>query len=148
MNNIKTIKTLERIIKQKVREALRMTSEDIYFFMKASLQNFYMDYDPLVYIRTYAFLESLFVSNIIVKNNAFHCWIGLKDSYLDSVYKGGATGKEVATWSDDPTYKHTHGYTVGGNVRVFNDAWNAVGGIDGTRALFKKNLKKVGLSVK
>lgn len=148
MNNIKNIKTLKRIINRKIHEAVRLTSEDIHYFIFVSLQSFYKDYHPKRYRRTHKFLESLNISKIIVKNNTFHCTIGLNDSYLDYVYDGGATGENVATWADDPSYLHTHGGTVEGRVRVFDDAWTNIGGYNGIKSLLKKNLIQVGLPIK
>lgn len=61
----KNEKELERFILKKCRSALLKAQEEVYKIIKKFLYQFYNEYDPVVYERTYQFLQSLVQSRIV-----------------------------------------------------------------------------------
>ena len=61
----KNEKELERFILNKCRLALLKSQEKVYQIIKQFLYKFYNEYDPVVYERTYKFLQSLVQSRIV-----------------------------------------------------------------------------------
>lgn len=61
----KNQKELERFIMKQSRQALMKAQDKVYEIIKRFLYQFYTEYDPEVYDRTYQFLKSLVQSKIV-----------------------------------------------------------------------------------
>lgn len=90
----KNEKELERFILKKCRLALIKAQEDIYRILKDFLRQFYMDYDPSVYDRTYQLLQSLVQSRIVSDGKGYKAEVYFA---LDNLsYAGGnPSGEQV-----------------------------------------------------
>ncbi len=153
---ITSIAQLKSLLEKRIQQALILTQEEIYDTIQKHLERFYDDYDPVYYERTYQFLNSLIKTNIEQKGNSISCSVQLDEDYLKYHYPGNpgwsgnvpADGIDVATWANDPSHVHTHGYTVSGNVAWWSDAMEELGGRDGILNIMKKNLKAAGVPIK
>lgn len=67
----KNEKELERFILKKSRLALIKAQEEVFKIIKDFLRKFYMDYDPIMYERTYQLLQSLVQSRIISSGKGY-----------------------------------------------------------------------------
>ena len=61
----KNQKQLEHFLMQKSRQALLKAQDKIYSIIKQFVRQFYNEYDPVLYDRTYQLLESLVQSRIV-----------------------------------------------------------------------------------
>lgn len=146
---IKNPGDLIKILEARVSLALRMTQDEIYKAIYEALLEYYHEpvfgggSTPKVYERTYKMLNSIIKTEIVHSGNSFACTVGVDESYLNYTYKGGATGQEVWEWAN----ANTHGGTVKGNLEVWNNAMDNLGGKQGIINLMKQNLKKCGVPV-
>lgn len=146
---IKNPNDLIKILDTRVSQALRMTQDLIYKAIYEALLEYYHEpvfggsSIPKVYERTYKMLNSIIKTEIVHSGNSFACSVGVDESYLNYTYKGGATGQEVWEWAN----ANTHGGTVKGNLEVWNNAMNNLGGESGIINLMKQNLRKCGVPV-
>lgn len=170
---ITSIAQLQKAIEARVQKALQLTQDEIYVVVKKHLVAFYQAKDfphgssegnstwsnePLYYQRTNTFLESLIKTQVVRVGNSLACSVQLDEDYLKYKYPGNpdwpgnvpATGLDVATWANDPSHDHTHGYTVGSRTGVawWSDAMEELGGRQGILGIMKKNLKAVGVPIK
>lgn len=158
---IKNQKDLEKMLNSYLEKALVQTQKIIYKTIDASINEYYSEYEPSLYKRSYKFLESLVQTDIIRKENLFTCEVKIDEDYLTYKYPNTylpnrtinipATGLDVATWANrDESAAGNHGYTVdAGREEGFWDiAIDELGDIPGLIKLFKENLIKAGLPVK
>ena len=165
---ITSIAQLQKAVEARVQKALQLTQNEIYAVVKKHIIAFYQAEDfrhgtewnnvPKVYQRTNTFLESLIKTQVVRVGNSLACSVQLDEDYLKYEYPGNpdwegnvpATGLDVATWANDPSHDHTHGYTVGSRTGVawWNDAMEELGGRQGILGIMKKNLKAVGVPIK
>lgn len=146
---IKNKKDLIKVFKIRVSKALALTQDEICKAVMQSLSNYY--HEPVFngksvpdqYLRTYKFLDSIIKTEVVKLGNNFSCTVGVNDSYLNYTYPGGATGQMVWEWAN----AETHGGTIQGNLEVWNNAIDSIGGKEGIIRLMKQNLKKCGVHV-
>ena len=95
----KNEKELERFILKKCRPALLKAQEKVYQIIKQFLYKFYSEYDPVVYERTYQFLQSLVQSRIVSDGKGYKAEIYFN---LDYAYSTGAnpSGEQVMGAAD------------------------------------------------
>lgn len=146
---IKNPSDLIKILDARVSRALKMTQNEIYKVIQSSLSEYYHEpvfggsSIPKQYERLYKMLNSIVKTDIVCSGNSFSCTVGVDEGYLSYTYPGGATGREVWEWAN----ANTHGGTVEGNLEVWNNAINNLGGEQGIINLMKQNLKKCGVPV-
>lgn len=160
MPAIKNQNELEEALEKYIKIALEKTKKIVYDNIDESINQFYTEYVPIRYQRTYAFLESLVHTDIVKKGNTYTCEVKIDDSYLKYKYPGNsyndnipATGFDVAMWADRQGIGFNggnHGYTVntGRNDGFWNTAIEELGDIPGLVCLFRDNLIKTGLLIK
>ena len=88
-------------------------------------------------------LNSLVKTEVIQSGNEISCRVEVGQDYLNYEYPKGATGLEVWEWANDMT----HGGTVKGKLKVWNDSIDELGGRDGIMRLMKNNLKRCGVPI-
>ena len=146
---IKNPNDLVKILDARVSQALKMTQNEIYKVIQSSLSEYYHEpvfggsSIPKQYERLYKMLNSIVKTDIVRSGSSFICTVGVDEGYLNYTYPGGATGREVWEWANT----NTHGGTVEGNLKVWNNAINNLGGEQGIINLMKQNLKKCGVPV-
>lgn len=132
-NNINQI---ESIIRSKMKSALIQAQEKVYQVIHSWVKEYYSEYSPSVYVRTYQFYKSLVKSEIRETANGYECEIYFDMEAMDYYMQSNKTangsivtfvndswgGKEVV----DSASKGLHGgLNVGGtkvwDKKVIND---------------------------
>ena len=90
----KNQKQLESFLLKKCRLALLKASDEVYRIIKNFLRQYYSDYDPTIYERTYQLLQSLVQSQIVSDGKGYKAEVYFD---LDSLsYAGGnPSGEQV-----------------------------------------------------
>lgn len=137
------------VLKSRMQQALQMTQDEVYSEFLKSWEAYYNEpvFDgsstPKVYERTYKLLESLIKTDIVQSGNGFSCTVEVDPNFLNYNDYEEATGREVLEWAN----AKTHGGTVQGEIEIWNDALEKLGGESGIRNLMKENLQKCGIKV-
>lgn len=130
---------IERNIKTLSEGGLQDTRDYIFEIAKIHLQEYYDEYSPKYYRRTYQFLESLVKLGVNVKGNSFDIEVKIDEDYLNYEYPGSpqfgernipATGLMVAEWAN----VGSHGGTVYlGESHFWQDTLDDLGGESGIK---------------
>ena len=140
---------LIKIFDARVSQALKMTQAEIYKAFQESLSEYYHEpvfggsSIPKQYERLYKMLNSIVKTDIIKSGDGFSCTVEVDRDYLGYNYQGGATGQEGWEWAN----ANTHGGTIRGNLKVWDNAIDCLGGEQGIINLMKQNLKKCGVPI-
>ena len=159
---------LQKVLGVAAKNMLEEMQRKVYDIIQKSIQEYYNEYTPKKYGRTYKFLKSLIKTKIVQKGNTFECVVKISDDYLDYKYpisemerEAGVkptTGLDVvnsaegnAVDKDGNKYSPSHGGVVLQNPRPF---WTA--GIDEINdmefieicKLIRTNLIRSGFKVK
>ena len=154
---IKNQEQLRKILQSYVASALEKTQEEIYDVIQKSINEYYREYTPSFYQRTYKFLNSLVKPKVEIKGNFIECEVKIDENYLRYHYPGSnfsydypATGNDVASWANrDVPGAGNHGYTVdeGRDIGFWDEGVQTLGGERGIIRLLVNNLEKRGLKV-
>lgn len=160
---IKNMKDLEKVVNKYIEKAMIMTRDEIFDVVSQKVSDYYNEdvfnnsptNEPRWYKRTGRLMEELTGSNIERIGNSFKFTVGWSDEYLSFTYPGNphqdqinhinpATGQDVLE-SFNMGY---HGWTVKGEHNYWDEALDEINAKHGSiPLLFKKNLKKCGLSI-
>lgn len=163
---IKSMSDLTKIIKSRMVKAMELTRDDIFKVILQKVFDYYEEpvfrtkrnpnpSEPEYYQRGHAdrnLMDSLTASNVKKNGDNYEFTVGWDKDYLtfryptgfgNSLYNG-ITGLQVLQALDSGT----HGYTVHGSHKYLQEAIMELGGQEGIKKIFKKNLKKCGLNVK
>ena len=148
---VKSMSELKRVLQNRASQALKITRDEMFKVFQKHINEYYSEkvFDggtsamPEIYDRTYKLLNSLIKTDVVQSGNEISCKILLNEDYLNYTYKNGATGLEVATYAN----AKTHGGTVSGDVEIWNDVIDELGGKAGIMRLLKSNLKKCGVPI-
>lgn len=147
---VRSMTEIERALKNRMSQALKMTRDDVYKAIQESLTKYYHEpvfggsSMPKMYERLYHFLNSVIKTNVEIVGNNISCAVEVDRDYLSQPYTvGGATGQEIWEWAN----AKTHGGTVKGNLEVWNDAIDSLGGEKGILNIMKQNLIKCGIPI-
>lgn len=143
--------TVKRMLQNRASQAVKMTVNEMFKVFQKKINEYYSEKVfsggtssiPQMYDRTYKLLNSLIKTDVVQSGNEISCQIMLDENYLNYTYKEGATGLEVATYANTKT----HGGTVTGDIEIWNDAIEELGGKSGILSLLKSNLKKCGVPI-
>lgn len=143
--------TVKKLLQNRASQAVKMTINEMFKVFQKKINEYYSERVfnggtssiPEIYDRTYKLLNSLIKTDIIQSGNEISCKIMLDENYLNYTYKKGATGLDVATYAN----AKTHGGSVGGDIEIWNDAIEELGGKEGIMKLLKSNLKKCGVPI-
>ncbi len=96
----KNQKELERFIMKQSRQALMKAQDEVYGIIKKFLYQFYTEYDPEVYERTYQFLKSLVKSQIVSDGKGYkvEIYFDLNYIYDSGSNPSGEQVMQVADW--------------------------------------------------
>ena len=147
---VRSMTEIERALKNRMSQALKMTRDEVYKAIQESLTRYYHESVfegssmPKMYERLYHFLNSVIKTNVEIVGNNISCTVEVDRGYLSQPYAvGGATGQEIWEWAN----AKTHGGTVKGNLEVWNDAIDSLGGEKGILNIMKQNLIKCGIPI-
>lgn len=142
---IKSMSDLTKIIESRIQQALKMTQQEIFGVIQQHIADYYHEYTPRMYQRTWEFLNCLIKTKIVKSSDSISCSVEIDREYLSHKYKGGATGLEVTNFAN----QHSHGGVYDDDFGQFwDDAMVELGLEPGIKYLMKKNLKKCGVPVK
>lgn len=161
---IRNMADLENTVNKYLIKALELTRKEIYMVMADKIVEYYTEKvfsepdssEPDYYKRTYKLINSLKYSDITKNSNGFEFWCGWDDEYLSFRYNNGFTTKKYGSKYDGITGlqvlqaldEATHGYTVQGQHRYWQEILQELGYEKGILQKFKENCKKVGLPIK
>ena len=142
---IKSMSDLTKVIEPRIQQALKMTQQEIFEVVQQHITDYYHEYSPRMYQRTWEFLNSLIKTEIVKSSNGISCSVEIDKDYLSYRYQGGATGLDVVTYAN----QHSHGGVYDDDFGQFwDDAMAELGLEPGIKYLMKSNLKKCGVPVK
>lgn len=154
---IKNQEQLRKVLQSYVASALEKTQEEIYDVIQKSINEYYREYTPSFYQRTYKFLNSLVKPKVEIKGNSIECEVKIDEEYLRYHYPGSnfandypATGQDVVSWANrDVPGAGNHGYTVdeGRDIGFWDEGIQTLGGEIGIIRMLVYNLEKRGLKV-
>lgn len=157
---IKSIHELKKHIDSRNMYALKATQKEVAECIQESIDEYYKEKvfkngtsnQPSVYQRTYKLLNSLVKTEIIKSGSTLSCQVKIDESYLNYTYPnhfiiGGvpATGRDVLIWNNQDG---SHGGTVDGDWKIWDEAMRTLGGENGIMAIFISKLKKHGIPIK
>lgn len=148
---IKNMNDITKILSVRVSKALQMTQNEIYKVIQEHIADYYKEpvfrdgrsAIPMLYDRSYKMLNSLIKTNIITTKGEISCSVEIDPNYLDYEYIGGVSGLDVWLSANE----QFHGWSIEGDIRVWDDAMAELGLEQGIVYLMKKNLKKCGVPV-
>ncbi len=149
---IKSMSDLTRILELRIQQALKMTQKEIFKVIQQHITDYYEEpvfrdgtsAIPMMYDRTYKLLNSLIKTNVVKNGNTLSCSVGIDPNYLNYKYMGGASGLDVMLSANE----QFHGWSVEGDMRIWDDALAELGLEPGILYLMKSNLRKCGVPVK
>ncbi len=149
---IKSMNDLSKILETRIRKALIVTQQEIFKVFQEHIKDYYEEPVfrdatsalPMMYDRTYKMLNSLIKTDIVKNGNTLSCSVEINPNYLDYKYMGGASGLDVMLSANE----QFHGWSIEGDIRVWDDAIAELGLKQGILDLMKSNLKKCGVPIK
>lgn len=163
---IRSMSDLTKIIESRIQQALKMTQQEIFEVIQQKVFDYYEEpvfatkrnpnpSEPEYYKRGQAdrsLMDSLAASHITKNGNLYEFTVGWGRDYLTFRYPAGfgnsqyngITGLQVLQSFDSGF----HGYTVHGSHNFWSEAIEELGGEEGIKNRFKKNLRKCGLDAK
>lgn len=164
---IRNSKDLDGILKRIAYNMLETTRNKIYDAIKLSINQYYSEYHPGRYDRSYKFLKSLVKTDIVRRGNELVCEVKIDEDYLDYIYPNpnnftpdsypqdtdgrDATGFDVVSWANrqfpnDNEPGGNHGYTVneGRPDGFWDGTMEELGDII---TLMKQNIEKQGVKI-
>lgn len=149
---VKNQKDILKMFQSRVSEALKMTRDDIFKVIQKHIVDYYKEPVfrngtsalPILYDRTYKLLNSLIKTDVVINGNALSCTVEVDPNYLNYQYMGDASGLDVWLSANE----QFHGWSVEGDIRIWDDALAEIGLETGIKYLMKTNLKKCGVDVK
>lgn len=149
---IKSMSDLTKILESRIQQALKMTQQEIFEVIQEHITDYYKEpvfrngtsTIPLLYKRSYKLLNSLIKTDIVKSGGTISCAVEIDPNYLNYQYMGGASGLDVMLSANE----QFHGWSIEGDMRVWDDAMQELGLKPGIEYIMKKNLKKYGVPVK
>lgn len=149
---IKSMSDLTKILESRIQQALKMTQQEIFKVIQEHIANYYKEpvfrngtsSIPMLYSRTNKLLNSLIKTDIIKSGGTISCAVEINPNYLNYQYMGGASGLDVMLSAN----KQFHGWSVEGDMRIWDDAMAELGLEPGIKYIMKRNLQKCGVPVK
>ena len=155
---IKSFADLQRIIEGRLSLALKMSQKQIYDTIQEHISDYYKEHvfiggysEPLVYRRTYQFLNGLIKTDISVSNGNVSCKVKMDDGlkYIQSastVLHMINRGLHADPGLNSGRYQTPR--VISGGSHFWDDAINELGGEQGIYDIIVSNCKKVGLNIK
>lgn len=142
---------LLKVIQGRAAQALKLTQNEIFNVIQRHIVDYYEEPVfrdgtsalPLLYNRTYKLLNSLIKTDVKINGYEISCTVEVDPSYLDYEYMGGASGLDVWLSANE----QFHGWSIEGDIRIWDDAMAELGLEYGIIYLMKTNLKKCGVPI-
>lgn len=142
---------LLKILQGRVSQALKFTQSEIFNVIQRHIVEYYEEPVfqngtsalPFLYDRTYKMLNSLIKTDVKINGFEISCTVEVNPNYLDYKYMGGASGLDVWLSANE----QFHGWSIEGDIRVWDDAMAELGLEYGIMSLMKTNLKKSGVPI-
>ncbi len=149
---IKSMSDLAKILEPRIQQALKMTQQQIFKVFQEHIKDYYKEpvfrngtsAIPMMYDRSYKMLNSLIKTGIVKNGNTLSCTVEIDPNYLNYKYMGGASGLDVMLSANE----QFHGWSIEGDMRIWDDALAELGLKPGILYLTKNNLRKCGVPVK
>lgn len=149
---IKSMNDLSRIIESRIQQALKMTQQEIFKVFQEHITDYYKEpvfrngtsAIPMMYDRTYKLLNSLIKTDVVKSGSTISCAVEIDPNYLNYKYMGGVSGLDVMLSANE----QFHGWSIEGDIRIWDDSLAELGLEPGIKYLMKKNLQKCGVPVK
>lgn len=149
---IKSMNDLIKILESRIQQALKMTQQEIFEVIQQHITDYYKEpvfrngtsAIPMLYDRSYKLLNSLIKTDIVKTNGTISCSVEIDPNYLDYQYIGGASGLDVMLSANE----QFHGWSIEGDMRIWDDALTELGLEPGILYIMKSNLKKYGVPIK
>jgi len=149
---IRSMSDLTKIIESRIQQALKMTQQEIFEVIQQHITDYYKEpvfrngtsAIPMIYDRTYKLLNSLIKTDIVKSGGNISCKVEIDQNYLDYHYMGGASGLDVMLSANE----QFHGWSIEGDMRIWDDALTELGLEPGILYIMKSNLKKYGVPIK
>lgn len=142
---------LIKVIQGRVTQALKFTQNEIFNVIQRHIVDYYEEPVfrngtsalPLLYNRTYKMLNSLIKTDVKINGYEISCTVEVDPNYLDYTYMGGASGLDVWLSANE----QFHGWSIEGDIRIWDDAMAELGLEYGIIYLMKTNLRKCGVPI-
>ena len=149
---IRSMNDLTKILESWIQQALKMTQQEIFKVIQEHITDYYKEpvfrngtsAKPLLYSRTNKLLNSLIKTGIKKNDGTISCTVEIDPNYLNYRYIGGASGLDVMLSANE----QFHGWSIEGDIRIWDDAMQELGLKLGIEYIMKENLKKCGVPVK
>lgn len=149
---IRNTNDLLKALQTRVSKALTMTRDEIFVVFQRHIMEYYQEpvfkdgtsAIPMLYERTYKLLNSLIKTDVVITGNSLSCSVEIDPNYLDYTYIGGASGLDVVLSANE----QFHGWSIEGDIRIWDNALEELGLEYGIRSLMVKNLIKCGVPIK
>ena len=149
---IRSMNDLNKILELRIKKALEMTQNEMFKVFQKHITDYYKEpvfrdgtsAIPMLYEREYKLLNSLIKTDIVKNGSILSCTVEIDPNYLNYEYMGGMSGLDVMLSAEQAF----HGWSVEGDIRIWNDALAELGLKPGILYLLKSNLKKCGVPVK
>lgn len=149
---INSMSDLTKILESRIQQALKMTQQEIFKVIQQHITDYYKEpvfrngtsAIPMLYDRTYKLLNSLAKTDIIKSGGTISCSVEIDPNYLNYEYMGGVSGLDVMLSANE----QFHGWSIEGDMKIWDDAMAELGLKPGILYLMKSNLKKCGVPVK
>lgn len=149
---IRNTNDLLKALQTRVSKALTMTRDEIFVVFQRRITEYYKEpvfkdgtsAIPMLYERTYKLLNSLIKTDVVITGNSLSCSVEIDPNYLDYTYIGGASGLDVVLSANE----QFHGWSIEGDIRIWDNALEELGLEYGIRSLMVKNLIKCGVPIK
>lgn len=149
---IGSMNDLNKILESRIKQALKITQDEIFKVFQKYIAEYYKEpvfkdgtsAIPMMYKRTYKLLNSLIKTDIIKNGNVLSCTVEIDPNYLNYEYIGGMSGLDVMLSANE----RFHGWSIEGDIQIWDDALSELGLNQGISYLMKSNLKKCGVPIK
>jgi hypothetical protein len=154
---IKDFNVLKTKIEKSIVNALELTRRAVGEVLLNKIADYYDEYNPIKYNRTFTLLDSLASESkysldngkVTKTKDGYEFKVGWDNAYLNFHYKN-STGRMVLEWLDHKTHGGWQYDNSGEQFehKFFTEAIEELGGEDDIKNLFKQNCKKVGVPIK
>lgn len=138
-----------KVLEKYVATAVKSARNNLYKTIQSYVVEYYKEYTPSAYERTWKFLNSLIKTDVKINGNEIECYVRLDEAYLNykypisASYRQAVSGKDVATWAN----MGLHGGYTEGDVNFWDDALAEYGLSYGFMSDLKTYLQKAGFKI-
>lgn len=117
MAKVRNMAELEKVMLEQCKKLCEFASDEVHKAVDKYIKQYYSEWTPSVYERTYDFLGSAFKTDVVRKGNGYEAVVYIDYESLNK-YKDD-TGFQVVTWANQGLHG---GLDVGTDTAVWDDA--------------------------